>query len=157
MQLHEIGVYIAGKTHDYLRVREVQELMKSHGWSVTHDWTRTVEVVGADHEHGITEQQEQEISSLDLRGTYEASLVVALGHPRICGTIFELGLATAWNKPVWLVDWDAAPRSVFWSLPNFTHLTWSELQRKVVETSPRLRQTRPRRRGTVLGDITKES
>jgi nucleoside 2-deoxyribosyltransferase len=132
-------VYVAGKTHDFQRVRMVQEMFKLHGFTISHDWTETVEAHGDDV--SAPEMFEQ-CARNDCGGVYTASLVVALGHPRICGTVFELGFATALNLPCWLVDWEAAPRSVFWELPNMRRIAFADLSVEIEKISPRLAQTR---------------
>lgn len=132
------GVYIAGKTHDFKRVRMVQKMFVLHGFQITFDWTQSVETHGDD----VASPPEifEQCARDDFKGVYTASLVVALGHPRICGTVFELGLATAWNVPCWLVDWEAAPRSVFWTMPNMRRVPWDVLYTEIEKISPRLHE-----------------
>lgn len=110
-----MNIYVAGKTHDYERVRRLQNHLRRTGHVITHDWTEAVERHGPDHER---EQPDdalmQAYASADLEcGVGDADLVIAFMHPRVCGTLIEIGFALSRSTPVWIVG--EPPHSIFWS------------------------------------------
>lgn len=116
--------YVAAKTHDLRRARMAMQILRAHDHLVTHDWTGPVEErlmrerLGEDS--FIVEAEETEAKRKmaidDARGVTMSQCVVALAHPRVCGTLVEIGIAIGAGIPVWLVG--MFPHSVFWELPE---------------------------------------
>lgn len=119
-------VYVAGKTHDYLRVRTVQGWVRELGGEITYDWTVDVERIGPDHEKvAITPEDAQVLAVKDRAGVWALSplfnsaidgLLIALAHPQATGTLWELGMAAALQIPTIMVG--PFRYSVFQELPN---------------------------------------
>lgn len=115
-----MDVYVAGKTHDYMRVREVQRAVKRLGHYITYDWTRDVERHGPDNEISVPTNEDMiYYAMLDLKGVREAEALIVLGHPRLCGALIEMGIAVALGIPIHMVE--VEQYSVFWHLPEFHH------------------------------------
>ena len=82
-------VYVAGKTHDYERIREIQGALRAEGSVITHDWTSAVEHHGPEHEVVDPSPVEQAMyAEADRRGVVQSDLVIALGHPMVCGNLW---------------------------------------------------------------------
>jgi nucleoside 2-deoxyribosyltransferase len=115
-------IYVAGKTHDFERVRRVQAACQRLGHTITFDWTETVEAYenpGDGHDFdALTPEFKAECGENDFMGVASAELVIALvEHEHITGTLIEIGMALALYKDVWLVG---KPKrdSVFYYLPQ---------------------------------------
>lgn len=109
-----INVYVAGKTHDYEKVRQVQALVRRYG-KVTFDWTEVVEQHGPAAERApLTQELARSYAASDLAGVFRADVVIALPHPRLCGTLMEIGAAIASGTPVIMLG-QPSQRSVFWA------------------------------------------
>ena len=108
-------IYVAGKTHDIPTVRAVQRMATAHGHTITHDWTQIVQEVGGPaHEHGVSDEKQREYAEGDTSGVWLSDLVIACGHPDLCGTLWECGMAVAFRRPLWLYRWEYVSRhSVF--------------------------------------------
>lgn len=128
-------VYVAAKTHDFLRARALMEMLREEGHIITFDWTKNVEEVGPSHENEKAQDKKflLQCAENDAYGVKKASALIALGHPRVCGTLVEIGMALAYRIPVILVG--EFPPSVFWELENVTQLP-TELA-AVAHLSPR--------------------
>jgi hypothetical protein len=108
-------IYVAGKFEDYRRVREIQELARKHGHTITFDWTVVAAMVENTGQRP-TEDLERENAGKDLWGVKTAHLLIALHHPEALGTLIEVGIAFGTGKQIWLVGpWG---HSVFWADPN---------------------------------------
>lgn len=112
--------YVAAKTHDYLRARALMVDLRSSGNEVTFDWTYNVEEVGPDHENEAARDGAFLLKCAidDVYGVKTAQHVVAIGHPKACGTLVEIGIAIARGTPISLIG--EFPPSVFWHLPQVT-------------------------------------
>lgn len=133
-----MNVYCAGKTQALEEVRMVQEMCRSTGHTISFDWTAIVEANRDVNEVNISLGKKREYAENDMTGVYSSDLVIAIGHPHLCGTLWECGMAAAWEKPLWLVGWQRNARaSVFDSLPNVTHIDGYEtLFNKLCGISP---------------------
>lgn len=118
-----MNIYVAGRTLDIPKVRIIQGLVKSTGHEITYDWTQDVE----QHGSGMPGSPElrQGCAMRDMGGVYRSSLLIAVGHPSpLSGTLWECGMAAAWNIPIWLVDWQLCTNhSIFEDLPHVRQLT----------------------------------
>jgi hypothetical protein len=122
-----IPCYVAGRTTELDKVREVQDVIKQLGGTISHDWTRAAPEdalrgggAGAAY-NAVPHAQKQKFAEDDLLGVRNASLVVAVCGPGWVGTLIEIGFALAHNTPVWLIG---APEreSVFYHLVEVTRL-----------------------------------
>lgn len=129
-------VYVAGSTQDILNIQWVQMIVQATGHTITHDWTKVLaDNGGAANEVDLSPEVMQNAALLDMEGVYLADLVIAFGHPRVWGTLWELGAAVG-RKPVWLVEWHRAGRmSVFEHMPGVVHVMQSEIWGKLWEHS----------------------
>jgi hypothetical protein len=111
-------VYVAGKTEDIPRVRNVQALVRHTGHTLTYDWTHDVEEHGANI--STSQRVREECALKDAKGVYACALLIAVGSPHYMnGTLWECGMAAAWSIPTWLIDWELCPtHSIFEALPN---------------------------------------
>lgn len=115
-----MNIYVAAKTHDYRRARKLMQKLRDSGHHVTFDWTGNVEEVGPEHEN----EKAKDVAFLkkcaenDAYGVKTAHRVIAIGHPKVCGTLVEIGMALALGKPVDLIG--EFPVSVFWELDQVT-------------------------------------
>lgn len=127
-----MNVYVAAKTHDVRRAQKVIGWLRDCGHHVTYDWTEGVVRLGDANEADLSPEVQKGIAERDRKGVLEARLVVALGHPLVCGTLIEVGMACAFGTPVWLVgEW---PRSsVFFFLESVTRIHNDDALRKHVE------------------------
>lgn len=115
-------IYVAGKTHDIRTVRTVQKLAVNLGHEITHDWTKAVEENGGPaNERGVPVQAQAQYAQGDAAGVYRADLVIVCGHPNLCGTLIEMGMALAWGKLVWTVG-RFERESVFFHMPPVTRV-----------------------------------
>jgi nucleoside 2-deoxyribosyltransferase len=116
-------VYVAGKTHDYERVRRVQAACRRLGHEITFDWTETVETVGPDAGHEfnkLTPAFKAECGQKDRQGVMDCDLLIALvDHEHVTGTLIEIGMALSIGREVWLVG-KPVRDSVFYYLPEVT-------------------------------------
>lgn len=132
-----MNIYVAGKTQDIDKVRRVQQMVTSTGHTITHDWTQAVEAK-------IPPEDQQKYAEADMGGVYKASVVIAVGHPNLCGTMWEVGMAAAWGSMIWLTDWHlCSRRSVFEHLPHVSIVEFTQLPAKLWKTSEErlMRQT----------------
>lgn len=116
-----MDIYVAGKTNDWPRVRQVQEFCERLGHRITYDWTKTVERVGPDActTGGVDEEFRRECAIEDQRGTREADLLIMLCSGGLCGTLIEAGMALGLGTPV-LVIGEPERNSVFFALDEVT-------------------------------------
>lgn len=115
-----MDIYVAGKTDDWPRVRQVQEFCEKLGHRITFDWTKTVEALGPDS--GLDPNDEdfrRECAVEDRRGTQEADLLIMLTYTGLCGTLIECGMALGLGTPV-LVIGNPERNSVFFALDEVT-------------------------------------
>lgn len=115
-----MNLYVASSVRNFERVREIQQLLLEHGYTITYDWTRAApdEVWrngGAEGDPVFLKEQ----ARLDKEGVIFADIVVVLDHERNYGTLIEIGMAIAADIPVVIVG---RPKrdSVFWHLDNIS-------------------------------------
>lgn len=112
-------IYVAAKTHDYIRARTLMQQLRDSGHEITFDWTGNVEHVGPDRENEAAAKDDEfllKCATDDVYGVKRAQGLVAIGHPDLCGTLVEVGMAIMRGIPVALIG-DFRP-SVFWKLPQ---------------------------------------
>lgn len=121
-----MNVYVAGRTTDLKRVRQVQYLCKQAGWNITYDWTQNIDEQSVRAEADGTDAHMLATYALnDVDGVRRADVVIVMCNPALIGTLIEVGMAIAWGKRIWLCG-DTDRDSVFFYLPNFEKFT-SEL------------------------------
>jgi hypothetical protein len=124
-----MNIYVAGKTHDLLIVREVQAWLRSEGHFITHDWTRAVENHGADHDGATLSRNDAKLYAIeDIHGVRTADAVIVIPHERWCGSLIEIGAALITNTPVLILGMPHQ-RCVFWAHPmvRMTPVEWRYL------------------------------
>jgi len=112
-----LGIYVAGKTDDWERVRRVQESLTELGHMVTYDWTVNVE---DDVDTGLeaNDRTRREWADDDQMGVKQADLVIFLVDSEgLSGTLIELGMALAYEKAIIVVG-EPERNSVFFSHAN---------------------------------------
>lgn len=114
-----MDIYVAGKTDDWERVRQVQQMCERLGHNITYDWTKTVEEVGPDEGLTASEEFRCECAEYDRQGTRASDLLIMLCYPGLCGTLIECGMAIGLGIPV-LVLGEPERNSVFFSLRDVT-------------------------------------
>jgi hypothetical protein len=101
-----LDVYVAGRTHDIRRVRQVQNMCRSVGWNITFDWTTTKEEGG---EGGIRRdwrdepELAREIAVKEYHACRSADLGIWLWGEGALGAAFE----SAWimeSGELWIVE-----------------------------------------------------
>lgn len=115
-------VYVAGKTDDYVRVRQAQVMCRATGLEVTFDWTQVVEEIGAKGglKGEVSDEFRRECAYNDLNGVRIADLCVAVvDFPGLCGTLIEVGIAAELELPTIIVG-KPERDSVFFELDNIT-------------------------------------
>lgn len=132
-----MNVYVAGKTQAFRQVQQIQALVRHTGHTITYDWCAVIEQEGGDvTEVEIPQSRREEYALNDMRGVYECNLLVALGHPHLSGTLWECGMAAAWRKRVWLVQWEYYGRvSIFEDLPGVERVNIQTLGERLWEIS----------------------
>jgi hypothetical protein len=112
-------VYVAGSAatpESTALAREVIALCRMAGWPVTFDWTEDEARKRATTERGALGLDE-------LRAVERADLVIVL--PGRLGTAFEMGVAIAHRKPVYLFHLeDMTPTADAWDALPFAHLPY---------------------------------
>lgn len=110
-------VYVAGSAATPESVKLAQDVMgmcRLAGWIVTYDWTTDESKRRWSTERGALGMDE-------LRAVERADLVIVL--PGRLGTAFEMGVAVALRKPVYLLHLDnLTPTSDAWDALPFAHL-----------------------------------
>lgn len=113
-------IYVAAKTHDFEKARTLMSAIREAGHEITFDWTYQVEDVGPSHENESAQDPAflAQCADRDMYGVRRAHRLVAIGHPRVCGTLVEVGMALRQGIPVDLIG--EFPPSVFWELEQIT-------------------------------------
>lgn len=128
----KMRVYVASKAENYQRVREVQQLFKDAGHHITYDWTPDVEKLGPGA--GLQEAKMRECAIRDKDGVWRCQLLAAICFPGWLGTLLEVGMGLAWDKPIWLIRDEPVARepfSIFWTLYNVEVIEWENLVGKI--------------------------
>lgn len=131
-------VYVGGKTQDLDNVRQVQALVRHTGHQLTYDWVKVIEEHGGDsNEVPIPKELCRQYAWSDMvRGVGAADLMIAIGHPNLCGTLWECGAAAITGIPIWLLWWERCSRhSIFEYLPTVQEMDFQELGEKLWATS----------------------
>ncbi len=101
--------YVAGKFEDKERVRLAQRCIEAAGHEITHDWTMA-EALG-----GRSEARD------DMEGVKDADALLFVNvDPDLlyAGSLVEIGMAVAWDKPVYFINTEHMKRNVFYHLPG---------------------------------------
>lgn len=114
-------IYVAGRTTELEKVREVQDGLRERGHRITHDWTRAAPEtalraggVGAAY-LAVPEADKRRYAEDDLQGVRSADLVVAVAGQGWAGTYIEIGCALSRWIPVVILG-TPERESVFWHL-----------------------------------------
>lgn len=87
-------VYVASKFENTDAVRDAYARLRALGFVITFDWTGcAVTDPGYPHEH----------AQADFTGVASADLFLLIDHPGMKGAFVELGIALAYEKPVYIV------------------------------------------------------
>jgi hypothetical protein len=97
------------------------DVLRDQGHLITYDWTVQVRQTGPDHERNADPGYLLKCAQDDIYGVRVAQRVIALGHPNLCGTLIEIGVAVGAATPVLLVG--EFPHSIFWLLPRFDRVS----------------------------------
>lgn len=114
-----LRVYVAGRTNDIHRIRQIQYICRQVGWTITYDWTENVEAQLARPEKDP--ELLAEYAANDIQGVWNADLVIVMCSPALLGTAIEMGAAIILGRRVWLVG-EPERDSVFFYLPNFERI-----------------------------------
>lgn len=101
--------YVAGKFEDKERVRLAQRCIEAAGHEITHDWTMA-EAIG-----GRAEAED------DMEGVKDADALLFVNvDPDLlyAGSLVEIGMALAWDKPVYFINTQHMAQNVFYHLPG---------------------------------------
>ena len=101
--------YVAGKFEDKERVRLAQRCIESAGHEITHDWTMA-EAFGGPEE-----------AKDDMDGVRDADALLFVNvDPDLpyAGSLVEIGMALALDKPVYFINTQHMARNIFYHLPG---------------------------------------
>ena len=101
--------YVAGKFEDKERVRLAQRCIEDAGHEITHDWT-TAEALGGPDE-----------AKDDMEGVKDADALLFVNvDPDLlyAGSLVEIGMALALDKPVYFINTTHMTRNIFYHLPG---------------------------------------
>ena len=101
--------YVAGKFEDKERVRLAQSCIEAAGHEITHDWTMAAAIGGR------VEAED------DMEGVKVADALLFVNvDPDLlyAGSLVEIGMALAWEKPVYFINTQHMARNVFYHLPG---------------------------------------
>lgn len=131
-------VYVASKFENTEEVHRVMDALKAAGHTITHDWT---------HENpGNREGAEKtaflvECATKDMEGVQTADALFLINHPNGKGMWTELGMAIAWNIPVFFACPERA-YNIFTELPGVeTHETIDAALAACLEFGETIKQT----------------
>lgn len=132
-----MNVYVASSTKNIPTVRRIQHTALAYGHRITSDWTKAVERYGENPGVDTLDKAiAKECALEDARGVRGADLVIVLCHPDMRGTWIEIGMALAWQIPVWLVG-EPERDSVFFQIDEIiTPMNIYEAVGKLGELSP---------------------
>ena len=124
----KFSVYVAGASSERAtRARPVMEALKRAGYDVTHDWTESVDMHGANNEHGtLTPAQLERCALEDYRGVRYADYFVLLAPSAAStGAWAELGMAIAFGCTV-LIAGNCDHCIFSWMLPQSSKFATDE-------------------------------
>ena len=101
--------YVAGKFEDKERVRLAQRCIEAAGHEITHDWTMASAIGGR------AEAED------DMEGVKDADALLFVNvDPNLlyAGSLVEIGMALALDKPVYFINTEHMARNVFYHLPG---------------------------------------
>lgn len=116
------SAYVAGRFSDWQKVREVQAVLRAHGYEITYDWTVHAEPKDARQKEWKGElpvDVQRNAALLDLHAARDADLLVLVCEDDMAGALgcyVEFGAAAVAGREIHVI---APPRgSIFWHLPN---------------------------------------
>ena len=101
--------YVAGKFEDKERVRLAQNCIEAAGHEITHDWTMAKAIGGPDE------------AKDDMEGVKDADALLFVNvDPGLlyAGSLVEIGMAIALDKPVYFINTQHMTRNIFYHLPG---------------------------------------
>lgn len=103
-------IYVASKFENTAEVRDAMSRLRDMGHEITHDWTQeSAEGVAAD----ALDEFLTECAVKDMYGVKTADVVLLINHKNGQGMWTELGMAIAWEIPVFFVFPTRTPTNVF--------------------------------------------
>lgn len=112
-------IYVASKFENTAEVWSVMDRLRGMGHVITHDWTR--EALG-DRTGAEAEAYLVDCAQKDMAGVETADAVFVINHPAGKGMWTELGMALAWQIPVFFVCPERA-MNIFTHLPGVETFT----------------------------------
>lgn len=107
-------IYVAGKTTQLERVRDMMDELHVRGHDITFDWTKNPET-GIRHDWSDYPLQAAERASGEVDAVLSADLVILLYEATGLGSLFEAGIAIGARIPTIVVT--STRESVFFYLP----------------------------------------
>lgn len=113
-------IYVAGRTNERERVRQVQDECRAAGHTIAHDWTA---LGGSDAD--LSALQSARIAAEEAAAVSNSDLLILCWAPVMLGALLEVGMALRGGVPVWVLD--ATQPSVFWHLAGVRLLSVADL------------------------------
>lgn len=107
----------------------LMDAARRNGHTITQDWTVAVEKMGAGDpkEHIFEDLQKHALA--DKEGVRTCDLFIILRKTDMRGAWVEYGMAVAYEKPIWIVEFDEVPFVIFTALPRVRVLYgWEAMQ-----------------------------
>lgn len=114
-----IGVYVAGASSERAeRAGPVSRALEKAGYQITHDWTKAVDMHGANNEHGSLSAEEMSSCARDdYEGVQIADIFVLLAPQKpSTGAWAELGIALAYGCRIFIAG--PCDKCIFTWLPE---------------------------------------
>ena len=117
-------VFVSGQLSEKLKIRDIYKLLEQQGHSVTHDWTKSDDLVGP---YSTGESEASLRAQRDIEGVLHAEAYVILTDNQKCGKgmYVELGAALAMASNNQIRDVAiVGPKnyeSIFYYHPSLTH------------------------------------
>ena len=131
-------VYVAGSRLDRARVQELQEKIRDAGHTITHDWTRELEVYSA--EELLALDTKQAIAHADYLAVKHADVFILINDPKCFGSASEFGMAIAFRIPCLILNREAR-ENVFFDMPspaNVKAVRWNTVLSELAKLEGRL-------------------
>lgn len=122
VNLHPKTGYVAGRFSDWQEVREVQAVLRRHGYEITYDWTVHAEpkdAQAAEWKGTLAPDAQREAAETDLAAARDADLLVLVCEGDMSGALgcfVEFGAAAVAGRRIHVIG--AHRGSIFWHLPR---------------------------------------
>src|SRR5688572_24206659 len=95
-----VKIYVATSFKCQKEFHEFREKLEANGHTISHDWTKEdASKVPEDERPAYLDR----CARADLKGVYDADVVVLLAKPKMAGAFVELGYALGVGKPILVV------------------------------------------------------